>query len=427
MDKQYTFADLVVKNKGLLRGPFGGALKKEIFVPKSSSTYKVYEQGPVLNHDWRIGRYYITEDYFQDKMKGFECLPGDFLVSCSGVNYGAIYRLPNGCERGIINQALLRIRVDEEVVDPLYFYYLFQVLISKIITTSGGDSTIPNFPSIDTIKRIPVFLPDLPEQKRIGLFLSHIDDAIAQNESLQNEIHQYVEELFMRWFVQFDFPAPSGKGYKNEGGKLTLNSSLGVPIPSGWEAHPVCKIPFTKPVKAGLEVFKGEKVYLSTSCVEGRKIVDEETLCSYDNRESRADMQPKKNSVWFAKMKNTIKTLSFSDQSCLLSRYVLSTGFQGIECEEFAFPFYKTLIETSWFEASKDYKASGSTQEAVSDETLSYIMVAVPPKEVLESFSKTVHPLLRKQEIAFEQNLLLQRYLKFVMTRLIDGAIHLNS
>lgn len=31
-----------------LRGPFGSALKKSLFVPKTDKTYKVYEQSTVL-------------------------------------------------------------------------------------------------------------------------------------------------------------------------------------------------------------------------------------------------------------------------------------------------------------------------------------------------------------------------------------------
>jgi type I restriction enzyme, S subunit len=101
------FEDIVAKKDGFLRGPFGGDLKKEIFVPKSEGVYKVYEQGVVLNQDQSIGRYYITKDYFDKKMSRFEVREKDFLVSCSGVNYGAIYQLRENIEHGIINQALL--------------------------------------------------------------------------------------------------------------------------------------------------------------------------------------------------------------------------------------------------------------------------------------------------------------------------------
>lgn len=51
-----SFEEIVANKDGFLRGPFGGDLKKDIFVQKSENTYKVYEQGVVLNQDPSIGK-----------------------------------------------------------------------------------------------------------------------------------------------------------------------------------------------------------------------------------------------------------------------------------------------------------------------------------------------------------------------------------
>ena len=119
------FKDIVAKDDGFLRGPFGSALKKSLFVSKSDDTYKVYEQGVVLEQDNTIGNYYISKEYYDSKMSRFATKAGDFLVSCSGVNYGAIYQLPNDSKNGVINQALLRIRLNNDIIDNDYFLYYF--------------------------------------------------------------------------------------------------------------------------------------------------------------------------------------------------------------------------------------------------------------------------------------------------------------
>lgn len=119
------FKDIVLKNDGFLRGPFGSALKKSLFVPKSEQTYKVYEQSVVLQNNPNLGKYYISKEYFEKNMSRFEVKKGDFLVSCSGVNYGTICYLNSNIEKGVINQALLRIRLDERKIYPLYFLYYF--------------------------------------------------------------------------------------------------------------------------------------------------------------------------------------------------------------------------------------------------------------------------------------------------------------
>ena len=63
--EEKTFNDVADYKKG----PFGSALKKEIFVPKSNDTVKVYEQQNAISKDWKLERYFVTNEYFQSKMK----------------------------------------------------------------------------------------------------------------------------------------------------------------------------------------------------------------------------------------------------------------------------------------------------------------------------------------------------------------------
>jgi type I restriction enzyme S subunit len=235
MIKNFKFKEVVIEKKGFLRGPFGGDLKKEIFVKKSLDTYKVYEQGVVLNSDKNIGRYYISEKDYLAKLHKFSVQDNDFLISCSGVNMGAIFQLKEPFERGIINQALLRIRLNNEIIDDNYFFYLFKELISKRITSGSGDSTIPNFPALEVIKNIEFELPDLFIQKKIGSILSDLDAKIELNNRINSELEAMAKTLYDYWFVQFDFPDANGKPYKSTGGKMVWNKELKREIPEGWE------------------------------------------------------------------------------------------------------------------------------------------------------------------------------------------------
>jgi len=237
MSRNYTFKQIVIQKGGFLRGPFGGDLKKEIFVEKSDTTYKVYEQGVVLNSDKSIGRYYISEEDYKAKLHKFSLQDKDFLVSCSGVNMGAIYQLKAPFERGIINQALLRIRLNDEIIDDNYFYYLFKELISKKITSGSGDSTIPNFPGLDLIKNIEFELPTKNIQIKVGKLLNDLDSKIELNNRINAELEAMAKTLYDYWFVQFDFPYAEGKPYKSSGGKMVWNEELNREIPEGWKTE----------------------------------------------------------------------------------------------------------------------------------------------------------------------------------------------
>ena len=145
---------LLDKKDSFRRGPFGGALKKDIFVERG---YKVYEQYCPINDDCSFSRYYITEEKFHE-MNKFEVHAGDFLISGAG-SIGKITLVPEGCEKGIINQALLRVRINNEIYDKRFFLTLFRSpMFQKVIIENSTGSAMQNLKSVKELKQIPVTL-----------------------------------------------------------------------------------------------------------------------------------------------------------------------------------------------------------------------------------------------------------------------------
>lgn len=147
------------------KGPFGSALTKSMFVPKSDDTVKVYEQQHAIQKNSELGTYYITREYFDDKMRGFEVLPGDILVSCAGT-IGETYILPDEIEQGIINQALMRVSLVPSV-NKRFFQYYFDANLKKTAQEESNGSAIKNIPPFDVMKNWYFPLAPLKEQERI--------------------------------------------------------------------------------------------------------------------------------------------------------------------------------------------------------------------------------------------------------------------
>lgn len=147
------------------KGPFGSALTKSMFVSKSETTVKVYEQKNAIQKDATLGDYYITREYFEEKMKGFEVEPGDVIVSCAGT-IGETYIMPEKIEQGIINQALMRMSLMPSVYKP-YFLLFFDVVLKKSAKEGSKGSAIKNIPPFEVLKNYLVPLPPLEEQHRI--------------------------------------------------------------------------------------------------------------------------------------------------------------------------------------------------------------------------------------------------------------------
>ena len=88
--------------------------------------------------------------------------------------------------------------------------------------------------SIDALNNFPVPLLPLAEQERIGDIFSSIDQKIALNRAINDNLEAMAKQLYDYWFVQFDFPNEEGKPYKSSGGKMVWNEKLKRAIPDGW-------------------------------------------------------------------------------------------------------------------------------------------------------------------------------------------------
>ena len=154
----------------MVRGPFGSALKKEYFVPKGEKTYKVYEQKHAIQKDHTIGSYYVSEEKFYS-LRRFEVKPGDIIMSCSGT-IGEFYQLPPGCEKGLMNQALLKFTLDRNMVNETYFLQAMSLIIGDV---DRSGTAIQNITSVSIIKETNLFIPNIDAQNTFASFVNQID------------------------------------------------------------------------------------------------------------------------------------------------------------------------------------------------------------------------------------------------------------
>ena len=136
-----------------------------MFVPKGDDAIKVYEQQHAIKKDDSLGTYYITKEYFEESMKCFEVLADDIIISCAGT-IGETYIMPKQIEKGIINQALMRVTVVSSI-DKRFFLYYFDSQLKKN-AKDGNGSAITNIPPFEVLKNLYFPLPPLAEQKRIA-------------------------------------------------------------------------------------------------------------------------------------------------------------------------------------------------------------------------------------------------------------------
>ncbi|MFC4818113.1 restriction endonuclease subunit S [Flavobacterium sp. GCM10023249] len=196
--KTKTIEELTKKEKGSIkRGPFGGALKKEIFVEEG---YLVYEQFHALNNDFSMARYFINEEKFNE-LKGFEVKPGDIIISCSGVYLGKLAVIPKNAKKGIINQALLKVALDETIMrnDFFIFHFTHKNFREKYFDANRG-AGIPNFPPMSDFKKFPFISPSIELQNQFAERVQLIETQKQQAQEALGKSEALFQSLLQRAF-----------------------------------------------------------------------------------------------------------------------------------------------------------------------------------------------------------------------------------
>jgi type I restriction enzyme S subunit len=181
-----------------VRGPFGGALKKDFFVKEG---FAVYEQAHAIYNKFDSFRYFITSEKFTE-LKRFAVSPNDIIMSCSGT-MGKFAIIPSKTKIGVINQALLKLTVKKKYNLQFTKYTLeLPSTQNKLLSQSAGGA-IKNVVGVSQMKEIELIVPpSLPEQKKIATCLSTIDEQITAQAEKIEALKEHKKGLMQGLFPQ---------------------------------------------------------------------------------------------------------------------------------------------------------------------------------------------------------------------------------
>ncbi len=224
------------------KGPFGSSLTKSMFVPDSPDAYKVYEQKNAINKNATLGQYFIDKAKFEE-LKGFAVQPEDIIVSCAGT-IGETYVLPQNIREGIINQALMTIRLFDKSISDFYLLYFDFILKNEAANESKG-TAIKNIPPFDILKNFFFPLPPLEEQNRIiekvSYWLSFVNAIDSEGKEMGNLISKTKSKILDlaihgKLVPQDpnDEPASELLNRINPNAEITCDNGQYGKIPKGW-------------------------------------------------------------------------------------------------------------------------------------------------------------------------------------------------
>ena len=145
-----------------------------------------------------------------------------------------LYRKRNG-EKIIHGMNVLRIKTNQDILDPIFASYLFRTsLFKRHIDNIRKDAINQSSFALSDLKNIELYIPTVKEQNKIAYTLQLLDSKIALNRQINDNLEAMAKQLYDYWFVQFDFPNEEGKPYKSSGGAMVWNEELHMNIPYSW-------------------------------------------------------------------------------------------------------------------------------------------------------------------------------------------------
>ena len=272
---------------------------------------------------------------------------GQFAVNLMHVDRDEIVpvSLLTDYEKAIVSPAYNVFKIiDESILNNEYLMLCFKRnLFDKNAWFLSGSSVRGNLEWRKFLE-IDIPLPNIEEQLRIVSEYKCIEERISIKEAINNNLLQQITEIL-------------------KSNKIESVISLR-------------EFPSLVEISSGIKKFVYNKKYFATGDINNGRFLSSYELISYKNRPSRANMQPVNNSIWFAKMQFTKKTVYFDNNIDNKTQdRILSTGFMGVQCDQKYLYYLLAFILSDDFEAQKDKFATGTTQIAINSSAIDKIMI----------------------------------------------------
>lgn len=324
--------------------------------------------------------------------------PNEIVITKTGSSVGRTTFVRRVVHPMTLNPQLVVLKNISENAEFLS-YYIKSALFQSVLKSIVVGSAIPTL-SQKNLANIMINVPkEVEDQRRIASILSSLDRKIELNNKINADLEEMAQAIFKNWFVDFE-PFKNGK---------FVDSELGM-IPEGWKVGGLFDIAeiFDKKRKplSGNVREKMDKIYPyygATSCMD---YVDDYifdgiyTLIGEDGSVVKENGLPYMQYVWGKMWVNN-------------HAHILQ-GKNGYSTE---------MIHALLSITNIKFLVTGAVQAKLSQGNMQKILVAIPPKNVLDEIRPVIDNLYSKIRINTDENSRLSLLRATLLPRLMSGEL----
>lgn len=233
-----TIGDLCDQGQASIQtGPFGSQLHAYDYRPVGVPVVPTEAIGRriILNKDLpRVAPVTV------ERLARHQLRAGDILFARRGVQATGLSALVTTLqENWLCGTGAIRLRIFSEQVDPVFLSFLLAADSSiQWFKNQAVGAVMPNL-NEGVIRRFPLLLPPVSEQRAIAHILSTLDDKIELNRRMNETLETIVRALFKSWFVDFDPVRAKTNGHQPAG----IDVKTAAQFPDGFEDSPLGEKP----------------------------------------------------------------------------------------------------------------------------------------------------------------------------------------
>lgn len=303
---------------------------------------------------------------------------------------------------------LIRVRLDEQICNPLYYYYLFQLPYNPIksIVNQCAQAGIRG----KELSKVKVPRPKIKTQTRIASILSAYDDLIENNNRRIKILEQMAENLYKEWFVRFRFPGHEQAEFENG-------------MPKGWERNSISEFYRTSsggtPSRAHEDYYAdGIHPWVKTGELKDSIILDTEEYITQEAIQKTAARLHSNRSVAMAMYGVNIGMLGYFDSQMACNQACcVFVDRRNFSSRHYLFYCLKSM---------RDYLmliSFGAAQQNLSQDLIKKVKIIMPPDDLVKSFEEHVENVYKNIRCLLHTNKNLTKQRDKLLPRLMSGKL----
>ena len=288
-------------------------------------------------------------------------------------------------------------RAKKELTIPDFVYYLVrssfvrELAIKSMVGSSGRQRVQTN-----VVENLEIDFPSLTEQTQIASVLKSLDDKIALNNKINNNLEQQAKALYKDWF--FDFSPFSTEGNLPDSWHLGTVGDI-------IQLHDSKRVPLS-----GSERDKMEKIYPYYGATSLMDYVDNYLFDGIY--------------LLLGEDGTVVDSLGFPILQYVYGQFWVNnhahiiTGKEGFSVEELYLFFSLTNIKSI---------VTGAVQQKVSQQNLKKVPAIIPSKEALSAFDDLIQPIFAQIRNLRDENAHLADLRDTLLPRLMSGKLDVSD